>query len=176
MMGHQVQYHTDYKYYRNYAQNDFLAVVRRAGFTVAMVAMAMTIAHHQHPRQPQHQCRKYKQPWFNPRRQYWRMRKFRRKQWYNRQHQWQYTAKQVRGQRRNNSNLYGFVFHLLFPFVHMFIRPARITWRSHRGSNLDLILRRNLFYPVELWERGIYFIPWILILQVVIAACIIPPT
>lgn len=51
-----------------------------------------------------------------------------------------------------------------------------LTWRSHRGSNLDLILRRNLFYPVELWEHGIYFIPWILILQVVIAACIIPPT
>lgn len=116
-MGNQVQYHTDYKYYRNYAQNDFLAVMRRAGFIVTMVAMAMTIAHHQHPRQPQHQCRKYKQPWFNPRRQYRRMRKFRREQRHNRQHHWQHTTKQVWGQRCNDSNLYGFVFHLCFPFV-----------------------------------------------------------
>ena len=69
-MGDQVQYHTEYKQYRDYAQNDFLAVMRCAGLVMAMVAITMTIAHHQHPRQPQHQCRKYKQPWLYPRGQY----------------------------------------------------------------------------------------------------------
>ena len=34
-----------------------------------------------------------------------------------------------------------------------FILFYPIFWRPQQGSNLYLILRRNLFYPVELWGR-----------------------
>ena len=37
--------------------------------------------------------------------------------------------------------------------VALTVRAAAVDWRPQQGSNLHLILRRNLFYPVELWGQ-----------------------
>ena len=140
LMWYNVQNNTDYKYQRNNPQDYFLATV--SGTIITMRAITMTIAHNQHPRHPQHQRWKHEQPRFNPRWQHRCVREFWRNQWHNRQHDWQHTAKQMWHQRRDYSDFNSLVFH-----------NKSFDWRSHQDLNPDLILRRNSFYPVELWEH-----------------------
>ena len=45
-----------------------------------------------------------------------------------------------------------FSFVCFFTFI-IFARNNENRWRSQQNSNLHLILRRDLFYPVELWEH-----------------------
>ena len=44
-----------------------------------------------------------------------------------------------------------FVLFLLWYRCMWSVSLCKNSWHPHQGSNLDLILRRNLFYPVELW-------------------------
>ena len=51
--------------------------------------------------------------------------------------------------------------YLLMPFAYLSVKVFELEdkiqnkfWHPQQGSNLHLILRRNLFYPVELWGRN----------------------
>lgn len=56
----------------------------------------------------------------------------------------------------NYSNFYSFVLHGMY-YKYIFVVCKLVIWRPQQDSNLHLILRRNLFYPVELWGRQSVF-------------------
>ena len=122
-----------------------------------MVAFASIVIKIHYPRQNQHQSRKHKQPYFCAFGNNFVVGKIGRNHSDNTQHYGQYTAKQVRQNARNNSKTQCTILHV-FAFF----------WYPQPESNQHLILRRNLFYPIELWGQVRIFYSQILILQVIL--------
>ena len=65
------------------------------------------------------------------------------------------------------------LFFIYFPLkILHYVRDRNNWWRPQQNSNLHLILRRDLFYPVELWgQRSRFYTNKKINQHLVIALC-----